>query len=838
MERLPRSCPIAAFGMLLLGAGLHAAVSTQAGQLGNWQERILAVPYEEPAPGPEPVLQVVQLSVGNIEIGRSVVGTPMKMGDRLFEHGLGTHAISDIRVFVPEAIKEFSAWVGVDGNANAQAGTIVFSVSTEERELYRSPVLRQSDGAQRVRVNAGGAHALHLRVAAAGDGIGCDHADWGDAKVVTQSGNTLWLDELKFGVAPAQRKNLFPFSFVYGDKPSDGLLPQWQSRETTETLDGNRTEVVKTWTDSQTKLAVEWHAVSFSDFPAVEWILCFQNTGSSDTPILADIQSLDLYCQERWIDSDTQYRLYKTNGAPSNPTDFEVETVPMQTSYSTTMGGRGGRSSDKDFPFFKIEAAGVSYIFAVGWSGQWRSDIACEQDGSLHVRAGLEKTHFLLHPGERVRMPRILMLRWEGDTWESNAQFRRLIYKHYAAKRNGRNPMPVVFSNTCFTEYGLGDTANAQNQIALIRALGPLGVEAVVTDAGWMEGSQGDWWKGCGNWYPRKDNYPDGMALVAKAAHEEGMIYGLWAEVETVIQGTWIHRNHPEWLLDIGAHTLGNTPAALLNFGAPRARAYLAETMAKFTELPGFGFYRQDFGLLDPTPFWRKQDEPNRQGIAEIKYICGLYDYWERIAQACPNGLREECAAGGRRIDLETVMRMHIHQKTDYWFDNVVDQASIWALSQYLPNHCFVAQLNRLDDYSFHSTLASSLCLGWTADKESFDSLRGRELVRRYKQVRHLLVGAWYPLTHCSRDTHHWLACQYHRPDLNEGIILAFRRDDSPYQALDVTLQGLGRESVYEVSSDRTGVKERYTGAELTTCYTITLGERHSSDLIVYRNIQ
>lgn len=53
---------------------------------------------------------------------------------------------------------------------------------------------------------------------------------------------------------------------------------------------------------------------------------------------------------------------------------------------------------------------------------------------------------------------------------------------------------------------------------------------------------------------------------------------------------------------------------------------------------------------------------------------------------------------GGRRFDLETVIWMHVHQKSDYWFDNEVDQGSIRGLSQYLPNNVFMAPVNRLDD--------------------------------------------------------------------------------------------------------------------------------------------
>ena len=35
-------------------------------------------------------------------------------------------------------------------------------------------------------------------------------------------------------------------------------------------------------------------AVEYHDFPTVEWTLYFKNTGTADTPILEDIQALDV----------------------------------------------------------------------------------------------------------------------------------------------------------------------------------------------------------------------------------------------------------------------------------------------------------------------------------------------------------------------------------------------------------------------------------------------------------------------------------------------------------------------------------------------------------------
>ena len=120
-----------------------------------------------------------------------------------------------------------------------------------------------------------------------------------------------------------------------------------------------------------------------------------------------------------------------------------------------------------------------------------------------------------------------------------------------------------------------------------------------------------------------------------------------------------------------------------------------------------------------------------------------------------------------------------------------MDQAQIWGLSQYLPNNVFVSHLDRLDDYSFHSTLASSLCLGWIADAPDFDGTRARELVARYRELRHLLIGAWYPLLPSSNDRANWIAYQFHRLDLDEGMVLVFRRPESPYTSAEFALHGL-----------------------------------------------
>jgi alpha-galactosidase len=142
-----------------------------------------------------------------------------------------------------------------------------------------------------------------------------------------------------------------------------------------------------------------------------------------------------------------------------------------------------------------------------------------------------------------------------------------------------------------------------------------------------------------------------------------------------------------------------------------------------------------------------------------------------------------------------------------------------------------------MDDYSFHSTMALSLCLGWIADDPKFDVARAKKLLRRYREVRHLLVGSWYPLMPYSRDLTKWIASQYHRADLEEGIILAFRRPESQYDSVQVSMHGLGPDATYELTFDSTGRKMRLTGKALMKSISIRIPQSGRSDLIHYKRI-
>ena len=72
------------------------------------------------------------------------------------------------------------------------------------------------------------------------------------------------------------------------------MLPSWNRQTRQNKIDDQRTEHLLSWTDPRTGLVVRCRAIEYHDFPTVEWTLSLKNTGAEPTPILEQIQALDL----------------------------------------------------------------------------------------------------------------------------------------------------------------------------------------------------------------------------------------------------------------------------------------------------------------------------------------------------------------------------------------------------------------------------------------------------------------------------------------------------------------------------------------------------------------
>ena len=154
-----------------------------------------------------------------------------------------------------------------------------------------------------------------------------------------------------------------------------------------------------TLTDPETGLECRCEITAYADFPAVEWVVYFRNTGAADTPILADIQPLD---GDFVVGEGTFPRPHHAKGSSFQLDDFMPQVTWLRPGLNFALTTDTGKSSTRHLPFFNVEGEGSGVICAVGWTGNWTAgfrDGRCQGD-TVRVRAGMERTHLRLRPGE------------------------------------------------------------------------------------------------------------------------------------------------------------------------------------------------------------------------------------------------------------------------------------------------------------------------------------------------------------------------------------------------------------------------------------------------------
>ena len=87
----------------------------------------------------------------------------------------------------------------------------------------------------------------------------------------------------------------------------------------------------------------------------------------------------------------------------------------------------------------------------------------------------------------------------------------------------------------------------------------------------------------------------------------------------------------------------------------------------------------------------------------------------------------------------------------------------------------------------------------WPPGKDEFEYELARKLLHEYLSVRHCFDGDYYPLTQYDLSEDTWMAWQFDRPDLGEGIVQAFRRPESPAAGARYQLRGLEPDAQYEL---------------------------------------
>lgn len=778
---------------------------------------------------------------GDTKVGRCAFGGPIRLGDRIYPRGVGVNSTSVLRLSLVKPAARLRAVIGLDRNVDGTAASVRFHVQVAGKDLLVTEIIRAGAPPREIDVPLGGATEVGLVVDDAGDGRGWDQGDWADARVVLEDGTEVWLDDL---ARQARWLPALPFSFVYGGKPSAQLLGAWQRTEAVEARDDGTVHKALTLSDPATGLQVKAVCTIYTDTPGADWTLHFTNTGAADTPVLEQIRPLDVTAE---IGIGSEVMLHRLNGSQCQPDDwlpFDQAVAPGQKIEMSTANGRSSSIS----PFYDLEWGGGGVITAIGWSGQWTASVELRQ-GKLRSQAGMANLHLVLHPGETVRSPRILQLQWSGEPGAEGARnlFRQTMLAHIVPRANGRPTRPpIAYLSTSFYEL---NNSNEENVLSHLRATRGLGFEVFWLDAYWtgpsgFPDSMGNYGLPLESVEPR-DRFPHGLASIGKAVREAGLGFLMWFEPERVAPGTRLAREHPQWVISPGGDGSG-----LLNLGLPAAREYMTAYLDAAIKEYGLAWLRIDYNI-DPLGFWQHMDkrDGSRVGMTEIRYVEGLYRMWDDLRAANP-GLRiDNCASGGRRIDLETCARATPLWRSDNTCDMVGDDPDV-ILNAALKNQLMSAGLNRYLPFSTVGQMGATPYLvrsGFNGGIAFAQDIRPpgypRDLLRQAiaegKRLRPYWLGEFYPLSEVTTSPRDWCVTQYHRPEAGDGIVVAFRRHRSPYSGYECRLRDILPQARYQVTQYHTYDPEPpalVRGADLAHL-NVTVTDCPGSVLVEYKRV-
>jgi len=652
-----------------------------------------------------------------------------------------------------------------------------------------------------------------------------------------------------------------PFSFIYGGKPSAALLSSWKRTIRNEgTTDGNGQHII-TWLDPDTGLKIECEVTNYADDSAVEWVLRLTNTGATDTRIIENILPLDMTITPR---DKNGMKLHYVNGSNLRATDYVPHECGIAPGSDIILGHdcEGWHDADNNpdhaesIPYFSIEWHGGGMVGAIGWTGFWKFRLRRNEDAELSLQAGQKLTHLKLQPGETIRTPRILLVSWQGtDRMRGHNHLRHLLFDHYAPKQNGQIPVVPIAHIACVDSLGKKDlflnhaeievlnSITEEHQLEVLKKLRTMGVEVFWMDAGWYKGGY-DWRidnDGGGNWKTAKpEAFPRGLRPVSDAAKQRGMKFLLWFS-DGVKHATEIENLHPEWVTKFTFH-----------YQDPAARQWITDYFSACIEKHGVDIFRIDGGFLQKplfSEFWTRHykgnysppdADPDRQGITENHYVEGFYAMLDELLRRHPGLMIDNANWRGRGCDIElgrrTIGSLTRCEYTSWGDQQACEQMGTATLSQYTPLSGSI--VTSFDPYAIRSAATTGVAFSLpTPLDQDFPVEEARLAFEEIRSLRPYWSGDFYPLIErIDADESNWCAWQFHRPDLDAGFAVFFRRSKSPLSGNEVALRGLDPAAKYEVTFKETyEVKEKrtMTGAKLRTLR-VEIGNAPGSVLVIY----
>jgi len=764
----------------------------------------------------------------------------LRINDKIFKTGMFCHADSYVLFDVLENMDRLTTYVGINTRLNVPVvftNKFIYKIYGDNNLLWESPEVVRGDEALFVDLNISGIKKLKLETKAIDSSV-MGHTIWGEL--------TFYSGEDKVVIGESENSNFF--SFKYNGLDSKDFLSSW-NRDFSITNLGDVTRYTTVYTDPETKLQAITEIHKYAGFDNYWWNLKFKNAGDKNSYKISDVKSIDFN-----LGTSMNVKLTSAIGSLFLVNDFEHKTEIIKDTIN--LKTNGGRSSQAQFPYFRIEDGNSGVLCAIGWSGQWYANIK-KNDVGINIEAGVETFSSVLYPNESIKMCSICIMPYEGDIQKAHNKWRKFMYKHNTPKIQGKDiKVPI-----CYTSWGGLFEQQHYDRIEMIKRE-KLDYDYYWIDAAWYGDEEGHcitawepgWGEQAGNWYVNPKAYPNGMEPVSKAIHDAGMKFLLWFEMQRARENTQIVREHKEWFIGKkeGEKPIGEVAQLdslgidlLFNIGMDEACDWLIDFVSGLIQKWNIDCFREDFNI-NPLPYWQYEDtrDSDRVGITEVKCVNNYWKFWDGLLERNPNLFIDNCASGGRRLDIEMVGRGIALWRSDYQcydnFDPMGPQHQFMNLMPWIPVHTGGSDYPCKQDTFVHRSCMSTGSAFWLMGEDRFDlnAYTGfdwnRKMMSDYRRCEEYFYGDYYKLIFGGVNPELWNAYQMHREDLNAGIVMAFRQVDSPYSTFSTKLNALSEDKQYQIEDIDTGEKTIIKGSEE---FVIDIPNKRCAKLYLYNEI-
>ena len=615
---------------------------------------------------------------------------------------------------------------------------------------------------------------------------------------------------------------LIPFNFVYAGRRCGNLPDGWTCEQQT-VESGDVVTVIHHAADPATGLRLTVEVKRHRRHPVLEQQLWIENPTGRTTPLIEAVAAADVT-----FEFDSVPRLWHGIGEWAGDRNYSWSEEELAPGCAREFSPVGGRACDQAFPYFRLRGRRGGYALAVGWPGAWRAGFEAVS-GGVRMTMGQKSLATVLRPGEKLRLPSLVILRFEGGETEAINQWRHWFRDQVEPRRDdGSLPRPRCCGYGRRSDGIEHCSETTETQIRYFDAFRAAGFpcDCWWVDAGWYEcrrspgqppcrmdnGAEMIWYY-TGVWQPDAQRFPEGLAPLADHLARHGAELLLWFEPERVYHADEFRDKPAHWLLDYPGNTSG---CRLLNLADADCAADLGRRFSAFIERNHVGIYRQDFNI-PPLPFWEAEDArqgADRIGITENLYNQHYLEFFDFLRSRHHGILIDSCASGGRRNDIETMRRAVPLHYSDYGYTDFAAKVRYHdMLAQWLmyykdgSNYTAAPGVKSADWFAKVASLApfQVIC---AAPAPGYDYTVDLEFERAARPARQLMLdGDYYRLSEIAGHPREVTIRQFHSPENGSGVLIVISGAESETNSVILRPAALPPDRTVEFTDLRTGVR-------------------------------